>query len=245
MPHSTALPAIAPSSWRADVQRHLRPGQPAADGGADGDGGVEVAAGDPADGVGHHQHGQAEGEAGGDHVGARSRAPCRRRRTRARTCRAPRPRTSGRPWVPTVAVVRPLCPPCRDLSRDMPWLPRRPAVGSLPSRGPRRSARLLASERVQRDCVPLPRSSTPTPTRRRCWRRTRSCRSSQAYAAQAGVPVETRDISLAGRIIAGVRRPAARGPAHSTTRSPSSARWPSGPRPTSSSCPTSAPPSRS
>jgi isocitrate dehydrogenase len=35
-----------------------------------------------------------------------------------------------------------------------------------------------------------------------CWRRTRSCPIIQAYAAQAGVGVETRDISLAGRIIA-------------------------------------------
>ena len=38
--------------------------------------------------------------------------------------------------------------------------------------------------------------------RRRCWPRTRSCPSSQAFTGQAGVAVETRDISLAGRIIA-------------------------------------------
>ena len=66
----------------------------------------------------------------------------------------------------------------------------------------------------------------------------------EAYAAQAGVPVETRDISLAGRIIAGF-----------SDLLPAEQRlddalaelggWPSGPRPTSSSCPTSARPSRS
>jgi hypothetical protein len=60
----------------------------------------------------------------------------------------------------------------------------------------------------------------------------------QAYAGVAGVAVETRDISLAGRVIAqfGDRCPRSSG---STTRWPSSARWPSGPRPTSSSSRTS------
>ena len=68
----------------------------------------------------------------------------------------------------------------------------------------------------------LQRSSTPTPTRRRCWRRTPSCRSSQAYAAKAGVDVETRDISLAGRIIAQFPERLT-DEQRSTTRSPSSA----------------------
>jgi isocitrate dehydrogenase len=66
----------------------------------------------------------------------------------------------------------------------------------------------------------------------------------QAYAGAAGVSVETRDISLAGRIIAQFpdRSPSEQ---RSTTPSPSSASWPRRPRPTSSSCPTSAPRSRS
>ena len=66
----------------------------------------------------------------------------------------------------------------------------------------------------------------------------------QAYASTAGVEVETRDISLAGRIIAlfGDRlTPSSR----SATPSPSWATWPRRPRPTSSSCPTSPPRSRS
>ena len=46
------------------------------------------------------------------------------------------------------------------------------------------------------------RSSTPTPTRRRCWRRTRSCRSSRRTPPRPASTVETRDISLAGRILA-------------------------------------------
>ena len=60
----------------------------------------------------------------------------------------------------------------------------------------------------------------------------------EAFAGAAGVDVELRDISLAGRILAqfGLRRP---------TPSPSSASWPRRPRRTSSSCRTSAPRSRS
>ncbi len=49
---------------------------------------------------------------------------------------------------------------------------------------------------------PTRRSSTRTPTRRRCWRRTRSSPIVEAYAAKAGVAVETRDISVAARILA-------------------------------------------
>ena len=67
----------------------------------------------------------------------------------------------------------------------------------------------------------------------------------QAYASQAGVTVETRDISLAGRIIAvlpGVPRPRT---SASPTPWPSWASWPRRPRPTSSSCRTSRRPSRS
>ena len=61
--------ASAPSSCAADVEAGpALHGEPAAERGADRDGRVEVAAGDPADGVGHHQHGEAEGEAGGDVV---------------------------------------------------------------------------------------------------------------------------------------------------------------------------------
>ena len=55
---------------RRQVDRHLGPGHPAAQRGADRDGRVEVGARDPADGVGHHQHGQAEGERGRDVVPA-------------------------------------------------------------------------------------------------------------------------------------------------------------------------------
>ena len=66
----------------------------------------------------------------------------------------------------------------------------------------------------------------------------------EAYAAKAGVDVETRDISLAGRILASF---ADRLPEDQQvpTRSPSSVTSPRRPRPTSSSCPTSAPRSRS
>ena len=57
---------------------------------------------------------------------------------------------------------------------------------------------------------------------------------------KAGVPVETRDISLAARILAQFpERLGARPPCR--TRWPSSASSPRRPRPTSSSCPTSAP----
>ena len=58
----------------------------------------------------------------------------------------------------------------------------------------------------------------------------------EAFAAAAGVEVELRDISLAGRILAQF-------PERLTeeqrvpTRSPSSASWPGRPRRTSSSCP--------
>ena len=47
-----------------------------------------------------------------------------------------------------------------------------------------------------------------------------------AYAAKAGVEVETRDISLAGRIIAQFPERLTDDQRRSTTRSPSSARWP-------------------
>ena len=67
----------------------------------------------------------------------------------------------------------------------------------------------------------------------------------EAYAAKADVAVETRDISLAGRILAQLPRAAARGPARQRRPAPSSVTSPRRPRPTSSSCPTSAPPSRS
>ena len=50
----------------------------------------------------------------------------------------------------------------------------------------------------------------------------------QAYASTAGVDVETRDISLAGRIIASSRECSPRSSA-STTPSPSSASWPRSP----------------
>ena len=65
----------------------------------------------------------------------------------------------------------------------------------------------------------------------------------EAFAGKAGVDVETRDISLAGRILA--QFPIADDQQRVRTRSPSSASWPRRPRPTSSSCRTSAPRSRS
>ena len=60
----------------------------------------------------------------------------------------------------------------------------------------------------------------------------------QAFTRQAGIAVETRDISLAGRVLSAFadRLPATR---RSPITSPSSARSPSSPRRTSSSCPTS------
>lgn len=66
----------------------------------------------------------------------------------------------------------------------------------------------------------------------------------QAYASQAGVTVETRDISLAGRILALFPEFLEEGSAFPTP-SPSSVTWPRRPRPTSSSCRTSRPRSRS
>ena len=89
------------------------------------------------------------------------------------------------------------------------------------------------------------RSSTRTPTRRRCWRRTRSCRSSRPTPRTAGRDVETRDISLAGRDPRQLPRPPRPTSSGSATRWPSSASWPRRPRRTSSSCRTSAPRSRS
>ena len=59
----------------------------------------------------------------------------------------------------------------------------------------------------------------------------------QAFAKAAGVEVETRDISLAGRILSPVPRPPHRRSSASATTSPSSASWRCCPRPTSSSCP--------
>ena len=49
----------------------------AADDEADGDGRVQVAAGDVADGVGHGQHGEAEGERDADEADAEVRGPPR------------------------------------------------------------------------------------------------------------------------------------------------------------------------
>ena len=63
-------PNSAADELTAHVEGSLRPGQSAAEGRAEGHGGVEVATGDPADGVRHHQHGEPEGEAGGDHLAA-------------------------------------------------------------------------------------------------------------------------------------------------------------------------------
>ena len=64
----------------------------------------------------------------------------------------------------------------------------------------------------------------------------------RTFAAPAGVEIELRDISLAGRILAQFPDPHGQ---RSRTRSPSSASWPRRPRRTSSSCRTSAPRCRS
>ena len=96
---NSARPAtIAPTELRADVDRDLAPGHPAAERGADRDGRVEVGAGDPAEGVGAGQDGQPERQPGRDVVAAAARWRCRSRRRRARRCRAPRRRPSGRWW---------------------------------------------------------------------------------------------------------------------------------------------------
>ena len=77
------------------------------------------------------------------------------------------------------------------------------------------------------------------------WRRTRSCRSSRRTPRRRASSVETRDISLAGPHHRQLPRAPRRQSSASATRWPSSASWPRRPRPTSSSCPTSAPRSRS
>ena len=66
----------------------------------------------------------------------------------------------------------------------------------------------------------------------------------EAFASTAGVEVETRDISLAGRIIA-VFGDYLTEEQRSATPWPNWASWPRRRKPTSSSCPTSAPPCRS
>ena len=63
----------------------------------------------------------------------------------------------------------------------------------------------------------------------------------EAYAAKAGVEVETRDISLAGRIIAQFPDRLTDEQRQADDARPSSVRWPRSPKPTSSSCPTSRP----
>ena len=62
----------------------------------------------------------------------------------------------------------------------------------------------------------------------------------RAFAGAAGVPVETRDISLAGRMLAAFADAADPTIGASPTTSLNSATWSRRPRPTSSSCPTSA-----
>ncbi len=63
----------------------------------------------------------------------------------------------------------------------------------------------------------------------------------RAYAATAGVGVETRDISLAGRILASFPEYLDRGPADRRRPGRARASWPRRRRPTSSSCRTSRP----
>jgi isocitrate dehydrogenase len=63
----------------------------------------------------------------------------------------------------------------------------------------------------------------------------------EAFAKAAGVEVETRDISLAGRILAAFADLSCPRTSASSDASPSSASWRPRPRPTSSSCPTSRP----
>ena len=55
---------------------------------------------------------------------------------------------------------------------------------------------------AQEPQCPSRRSSTPRPTRRRSWRRTRSSRSSRRTPRRPTSRVDTRDISLAARILA-------------------------------------------
>ena len=88
-----------------------------------------------------------------------------------------------------VAVSSSVSASCRASSTREP-ASSRPAAGlptPPPTSGILTSRVISVPTRAQELPQPWPRSSTPTPTRRRCWRRTRSCRSSQAYAAKAGV----------------------------------------------------------
>ena len=99
-PKSTAPASRPPRSWAADVDADLAPRQAAAEDGAERDGRVEVAAGDAADGVGHDEDGEAEGQAGGDVVAA---AAARRRRTPKKTSTKV-PSTSAVNFCPVVGV---------------------------------------------------------------------------------------------------------------------------------------------
>ena len=60
--NSTADAATAATTCVTAYGAHVAPPEPPAQRQADGDGGVEVAAADVPDGVGHRQHGQAERE---------------------------------------------------------------------------------------------------------------------------------------------------------------------------------------
>ena len=113
-----------------------------------------------------------------------------------------------RPWPYAPLEWRPRGRRSSTVARSGPALPRLSRVRRwTPSDDVRYLDVKEFSRMPQPDAQPRsrrawPRSSTRTPTRRRCWRRTPSSRSSQAYAAKAGVEVETRDISLAARILA-------------------------------------------
>ena len=60
--YNTAEPAIPPKTWTNDVRQQFRRGKTPADAQPDGYRGIQVAAGNVADGVGHRQHRQAEGQ---------------------------------------------------------------------------------------------------------------------------------------------------------------------------------------
>ena len=218
MHHSTALRDDGADQLRADVHRHLRPREPAADRGADGDGRVEVTAGDAADRVGHHQHGEAERQAGGDHVGAgRQRRADAEEHQDERADHLGRERLGGRRIRRRRARAAAASAMPRPSSR---WCAFESGDHRAPAAYPRvaaRSARLLASERVQRDCSHL---------RSRTWDHLHPDRRGAA-AGDVLVPADRAGVRRPGRCpgrdprhLPGrphhrrVRRPPARGPAH-------------------------------
>ena len=169
------------------------------------------------------------------------------------------------PRVPTSSPASTAVPQPPSTSQNVPRAsaPRRAAEG-----GRRRGRRTLRGHgrqhkaaRARRRCSDIlrsnpingrqsggpsawPRSSTRTPTKHRCWPRTRSSRSSRRTPRP---PASTSRPATSPWPAASSPCSATTSPrsSRSATPWPSWATWPRRPRPTSSSCPTSAPRSRS